>query len=78
MNKTLNHFGIAVTHDHPQLTINKVFLAYKIVCLDGAINKLKNYFESLEKSFPRGPDFIIGDFDSIDPESIKWLNDTVN
>ena len=25
----------------------------------------------------RGPDYIVGDLDSIKPESIKWLNDQV-
>jgi thiamine pyrophosphokinase len=50
-------------------------LANKIICLDGAINKLKKYFEN--DPISRGPDFVIGDFDSIDPQSIKWLEDTV-
>lgn len=25
----------------------------------------------------RGPDYIVGDMDSIDSESVKWLNDKV-
>lgn len=52
-----------------------MILAHKIVCSDGAINKIKNYFK--DEKISRGPDFVIGDFDSIDPQSIKWLDDTV-
>lgn len=74
-NKTSNPFGTEV-HEKRQISSFHV-LAHKIICLDGAINKLKDYFENGE-TISRGPDYIIGDFDSIDPESVNWLNDKVN
>ena len=61
--------------ENTQMLTFTMILAHKIVCSDGAINEIKTYFEN--KTISRGPDFIIGDFDSIDPQSIKWLDDTV-
>ena len=52
-------------------------IAFKIVCLDGAIKKIKRYSEESHRNFNRGPDFIIGDFDSIDEDSINWLKNKV-
>lgn len=58
-----------------------MLLAAKIVCLDGALNRFKNFITANaanREKILRGPDFIIGDTDSIDPDSIDWLNRTVN
>ena len=74
-NKTFKHFGVEVKLENTQMLTFTMILAHKIVCSDGAINEIKTYFEN--KTISRGPDFIIGDFDSIDPQSIKWLDDTV-
>ena len=55
-----------------------LWLATKIICLDGAVGRLKSYSEKSKSfQFKRGPDYVIGDFDSIDPDSLKWLNDKV-
>lgn len=61
------------THMRQQhaLTIN-AFLAFKIICLDGAVDRIKSHFES--QDIVRGPDYIVGDLDSISADAIKWLN----
>ena len=41
------------------------------------MNKLKEHVEATGVPLKRGPDYIVGDLDSIEPESIKWLNDQV-
>lgn len=54
------------------------FLARKIVFTDGAVNVYKEYYENVKgHKSERGPDFVIGDMDSIDSESLEWLNDKV-
>ncbi len=73
--KALKRSGTEVTE--PFLHKHLKHLAHKIACTDGAVNKLKDYAVRGNKHLERGPDYIIGDFDSLKKESLKWLDDQV-
>ena len=54
-----------------------MLIAAKIVCLDGALNRFKNFMTANaanSEKILRGPDYIIGDNDSIDSDSIDSKN----
>ena len=46
---------------------------------DGAVNIYRDYYDKIEKNnIDRGPDYVVGDMDSIDSESLDWLNNKVD